>query len=235
MTDEKRRLFPGGDPIGRPVRFGRDGTPATIVGVAADSKYHRLGERDRAFICVPVLQSYRGDMTLLVRADPALAPLVEERIRAVEPGLPVSEVRTLADQVRLALLPARAGALLLGGFGLLALGLAAIGVYGLVAYSVRQRTREIAVRVALGASRAAVLRLLVGRSVALVGAGVAVGLGLALASTRVAGGFLYGVTATDPATFIGVALLMLAVAALASWLPARRALALDPMAALRGD
>jgi predicted permease len=230
-----RRLFPGADPIGQLVRLGRESPPATIVGVAADTKYSGLGERDRAFIYEPVLQRYRGDATLLVRADPALASVVQERVRAVEPGLPVSEVRTLADQVRLALLPARAGALLLGGFGLLALGLAAIGVYGLVAYSVRQRTREIAVRVALGASRGAVLKLVVGRSVALVGAGVGIGLALALASTRLASGFLYGVTATDPVTFIGVAVVMLGVAGLASWLPARRAVRMDPMVALRGE
>jgi ABC-type antimicrobial peptide transport system permease subunit len=135
----------------------------------------------------------------------------------------------------LSLLPARVAAYTLGGFGLLALALAAIGVYGVVSYSAAQRTREIGVRVALGAGAPDVLRLVLGEGLSVVGLGLALGLALAFAATRVFAGFLYGVGAADPLTFVGVPLLLGAIALAAGYLPARRATKIDPMVALRHE
>ena len=163
----------------------------------------------------------------------ALAGAVREQLRALDPNLPVADVRTLEEQFDLSLLPSRVAAWTLGGFGLLALALAAIGVYGVVSYSVAQRTREIGVRVALGATRRDVLGLVLGDGLKMVAAGLAAGLLLALATTRLVAGFLYGVTASDPLTFAFVPLLLGAVALAAGYLPARRATKVDPMEALR--
>jgi ABC-type antimicrobial peptide transport system permease subunit len=166
--------------------------------------------------------------------DPrALTGPVREHLRALDRNLPVADVRTLEEQFDLSLLPARIAAYTLGGFGLLALALAAIGIYGVVSYTVAQRTREIGVRMALGAGRADVLRLILGEGLSAVGVGLALGLLLSFALTRVLGGFLYGVTASDPLTFVGVPALLGAIALAAGYLPARRAARVDPMVALR--
>ena len=175
-------------------------------------------------------------MTLVVRTsgEPlALAGTVREQLRALDPNLPVAEVRTLEEQFDLSLLPSRVAAYTLGGFGLLALALAAIGVYGVVSYSVAQRTREIGVRVALGARARDVLRLVLGEGLSVVGLGLVIGLALALGASRLFANFLYGVGAADPLTFVFVPALLGAIALVASYLPARRATKVDPMVALR--
>jgi predicted permease len=231
------RLWPGEDAVGKRLSFdGPEGPFLEVVGVARDGKYRSLGDRPRPYFYRPLMQTYDPRMTLVVRTkgEPtALAGAVREQLRALEPNLPVAEVRTLEEQFNLSMLPVRVAAWTLGGFGLLALCLAAIGIYGVVSYSVAQRTREIGVRMALGAGRSDVLRLVMGEGLSVVGLGVAAGLLLAFAATRVLGGFLYGVGATDPVTFAGVPLLLGAIAVAAGYLPARRATKVDPMVALR--
>ena len=231
-------LWPGEDALGKRVSFEGAGGPfLEVVGVARDGKYRSLGDRSRPYVYRPLMQSYEPRMTLVVRtsaADPrALAGAVREHLRALDRNLPVADVRTLEEQFDLSLLPARVAAWTLGGFGLLALALAAIGIYGVVSYTVAQRTREIGVRMALGAGRADVLRLILGEGLSVVGVGLGLGLLLSFALTRVLGGFLYGVTASDPLTFVGVPALLGSIALAAGYLPARRAAKVDPMVALR--
>ena len=177
-------------------------------------------------------------MTLVVRTsgDPrSAAGAVREQIRALDANLPLAGVKTLEEQFDLSLFPARAAAWTLGSFGLLALVLAGVGIYGVASYSVAQRTREIGVRVALGAQRVDVLRLVMGDGLFVIGVGLAAGLLLALAASRAAAGFLYGVGANDPLTFAGVPLVLGAVALAAGYLPARRATKVDPAVALRHE
>jgi len=230
-------LWPGEDAVGKRVSVeGPKGPFLEVVGVARDSKYRSLGEPPRPYVYQPVLQSYDPKMTLVVRTTggpQSVAGAVREQIRALDPNLPIADVKTLRDQLDLSLFPSRVAAWTLGGFGVLALLLAAIGLYGVVAYSVAQRTREIGVRMALGAREKDVLGLVLGEGLFVIGIGLAVGLVLAFAATRVIAGFLYGVGATDALTFAGVPVLLGLVALVASYIPARRATKVDPLVALR--
>jgi putative ABC transport system permease protein len=232
-----RRLWPDEDPIGKRLRLGGPSAPeAEVVGVAVDGKYATLGENARSFTWRPLLQSYSSNMTLVVRTTgnpEALSAAIREQIQSLDPNLPVTQITTLAERVDFALFPARSGAALLGAFGLLALGLAATGIYGVIAYSVSQRTQEFGIRMALGADGVDVRRLVLREGLKVVLIGVTAGLALSLAAARLIAGFLYGVGANDPLTFVGVALLLTAVALLACYLPARRATKVDPMIALR--
>jgi len=170
------------------------------------------------------------------QGDPkALLPEVRRQVAALDATLPVYEVKTLVEHLGTALFPARAAAALLGLTGALALFLAAIGLYGVLSYLVTLRTREIGVRVALGAARSDVLRLIVGRGLRLAGIGLAIGLALAAGVTRFASFLLYGTSPLDPLAFGGVAALLLGTALLAAWMPARRAAAVEPMVALRDE
>ena len=230
-------LWPHEDALGKRLSTGGpEGPFLEVVGVARDGKYRSLGEEPYPYVYQPVLQSYDPKMTLVVRTtgEPqALAPAVREQIRALDAKLPIADVRTFRDQLNLSLFTSRVAAWVLGGFGLLALLLAAIGIYGVVSYSVAQRTREIGVRMALGARRKDVLRLVLGQGLFVIGLGLATGLLLAFAATRIIAGFLYGVGATDLLTFGGVPLLLGIVALGASYVPARRATKVDPLVALR--
>ena len=158
---------------------------------------------------------------------------LQQEIRALDPKLPIYNVKTLEQYRRDELSDKRLQAVLIGGFGLLALALASLGLYGMLSFSVAQRTQEIGIRMALGASQRDVLRLVVGQGIKLIAIGVALGLAGAFAATRVLQSLLFGVSATDPLTFVGVPLLLLIVALLACWVPARRATKIDPMIALR--
>jgi putative ABC transport system permease protein len=231
------RLWPNDDALGKRVSItGSKGPFLEVVGVARDSKYRTLGEVARPYVYLPLSQSYDPKMTLVVRTtgDPkAITPNVRDQIRALNPNLPIADVQTLREQVELTLLPSRIAAWTLGGFGALALLLAGIGIYGVVSYGAAQRTREIGVRMALGAKEKDVLGLVLWDGLIVIGAGLAIGLLLAAVATRVVAAFLYGVGATDPLTFVAVPLLLGIVALVASYVPARRAVKVDPLVALR--
>jgi len=226
-----------GDPLGKRISMsGPKGPFFEVVGVARDGKYRSLGESPQPYVYQPVLQSYDPKMTLVIRTtgEPlSVTTAVREQIRSVDPNLPVSDIKTLRDQLNFSLFPSRVAALTLSGFGVLALFLAAIGIYGVVSYAVAQRTHEIGIRIALGAKELSVLRLVIREGLFVVAVGVVVGLSLALVATRLIEGFLYGVAATDAITFFTVPLVLGVVAVLASYLPARRATKVNPLVALR--
>ncbi|HSB07967.1 MAG TPA: ABC transporter permease [Blastocatellia bacterium] len=237
-----RRFWTGSDSIdgalGKRFRVGRDGPNVQVVGVARDSKYVFLGEESRSFFYTPFAQRYRSDMTLFIHSagDPAsVIAAARQVVTDIDRDLPVYDAKTMTTHLRdgIALLFVRMGAKLAGGFGLLGLVLALVGIYGVVTYSVTQRTHEIGIRVALGANRSDVLKLVLGQGFILTLAGVAIGLAGALAVTRVMSSLLYGVSTTDPLTFALVPVLLTVVALAASFIPARRAMRVDPMIALR--
>jgi predicted permease len=236
-----RKHFPSGDPIGRRITMSSEGKGPyfTIIGVAADVKYSQLGAvaepemyRDyRQFFFAP------SAISLALRTqgeDPMrLAAIVQKEVRAINPDQPISDLKAMRTVVSDNISQPRFYTLLLVVFGALALLLAAAGLYGVLSYSVSQRRNEIGLRVALGASRGTILRLVVGDAMILVSAGVAAGLIGSLALTRLIAAQLYQTTPTDPMTLLGVSLLLFAVAAAASYVPARRAMQVDPIVALR--
>ena len=230
-------LWPGEEALGKHVSLtGQNGPFLEVVGIAQDGKYRSLGESPRPYIYQPVFQSYDSRMTLVVRTkgEPrSVISVVREQIRGLDANLPISDIATLKDHVDLSLFPSRVAAWTLAGCGAMALLLAAIGIYGVVSYSVAQRTREIGIRMALGAKETNVLRLVLGEGLFVIAVGLAVGLLLAFAVTRVIAGFLYEVGATDPVTFLVIPLLLGLVALIASYIPARRATKVDPLVALR--
>lgn len=232
-----RQLWPAEEAVGQTVRFEGE-EPMLVVGVARDAKYNSLGERGVAFTYLPSTQRYRDDMVLQARLasdTPGARAALAEVIRRFDPALPAPVVAGMDEDMRISLLPARAGAGLLGGFGLLALFLAAIGVYGVTAYLVGQRTVEVGIRAALGATPRDVLRLMMRQTLWLVGIGLAIGLAAGVGLGALASGWLYGVGPLDPITLLGAGALLLAVAGLGTWIPARRALAVDPLVALRRE
>ena len=231
-----RRLAPDGNAVGKRLRMDSKGDYLEVVGVAKDIKYDQLAEKTPYFAYRPLAQQYRAQMTLHVRTngDPlTVMSQVRAEVRALDRNLPLTEVKTLAEHMRAPLAPARLLAWLSGAFGILALLLAATGLYGVMAYLVSGRTREFGIRVALGANGGDVLRLVLGEGLMLVGVGMLLGLFASAALTRVLQSVLYGVSATDPTTFAGVALLLAAVTLVACYIPARRATKIDPMIALR--
>ncbi|AHG93676.1 permease (plasmid) [Gemmatirosa kalamazoonensis] len=236
-----RRFWPaGGSAIGRTFRRGSEAV--TIVGVARDAKYWSLGEELRPFAYFAIGQAAarrRADHAeLLVRTsgDAArLAPAIRAAVRELDPALPAPAVTTLSAETSGVLLPQRVGALVTAVMGAVGLLLAAVGLYGIVAYLVGQRAREIGVRMALGAGRRDVLRLVTGDGMRPVAVGLGIGLLLAVGTTRLLMSFLLGVSPLDVVTFAGGAAILIAVALAASWLPARRAAATDPVRALRAE
>jgi len=233
MVDQ---FWKGEDPIGKRFTFFGDQQYTEVIGVVRDSKYNTLVEDPQPFIYEPLLQNYTPGATLHVRtvsAAATLIPTVRQAMRELDPHLTVFDARTLRGQVDRSLAPQRLNVWLLATFGLVALLLAAIGIYGVASYSVSQRTREIGIRMALGAGHGDVLRLVLQQGLVLVAIGILVGAGTALIVTRLLSGLLFGVTATDPMTFTGTALVLMAVAAIATYVPARRATLVDPLVALR--
>ena len=229
-----KKFWPGQDPIGRSFNDGL--TTFEVVGVSGDTKYRNLREPPRLAMYQPLAQSYRPSMNLLVRTagDPAkLSAAIQTRLHQLEPAITIFNVRTLSEHVGRSLYVERMESMLLAFFGLLALALTAVGIYGVVAYSVAQRTREVGIRMALGAQRRDVLKLILMKGLALIAWGIAFGLVGCYWLSRLVSSQLYGVSPNDPATLVTVAAVLVAVALLASYLPARRATKVDPLVALR--
>jgi predicted permease len=234
-----RMHFKGGHALGARVSFnGRQGPWREIVGVVGDSTYAALGEAPLPVAYLPVGQNYESGMTLYMRASVPPASLIaslRSEIRELEPNLPVSGIQTMTDRIGTSLYAARAGAWLLAGFGCLALLLAAIGIYGLLSFSIARRTREMGIRLALGAATRQLFLSVVRDGMTLVGVGAVIGLIGGLVAARSLAGFLYRVPTSDPATFVGTASILIAVAFIACIVPARRAMRVNPIAALRDD
>jgi predicted lysophospholipase L1 biosynthesis ABC-type transport system permease subunit len=233
-----RRFWPGQSALGRRVIIGRPPYDSTrvVVGVVKDSKYRRLTEEVRPAVFTPFFQSYRGDMTLHVRTtgEPAaMLAAVRREVQALDGSLPLYNTRTLEEQKTRSLYTSRLAAALLTTFGLLALLLAAVGMYGVMAYAVKRRMHEIGIRMALGAQGSDVRRLVMVEGTAIMTIGLLLGLGGALAGTRLVGSFLYGVRPNDPIAFAGGAVLLATVTLLANYLPARHASRIDPLLAIR--
>jgi putative ABC transport system permease protein len=248
MVDAKfaARVFGKESPLGAQVlvehfneqTFALERLPVTIVGVVANVRSTSLAAEGRETIYVPYVFQAFLPMTFVVRtaADPAsLISRIRTEVGAMDRDVPVADLSTLGSWVAEARAPTRFLLALSGTFAGLALVLAAIGLYGVVSFSARQRTREIGVRVALGATDRDVRRLILGQGMIVAAIGIVLGLGASLALTRVVSSYLVGVSATDPVTFVGVPLVLLGVAALASYLPARRAMTIDPVRALREE
>jgi len=248
MVDAKfaTKVFGKENPLGAQIlidhfneqTFSMERLPVTIVGVVANVRSTSLAAEGRETIYVPYVFQAFLPMTFVVRTarDPAsLIPQIRTEVSAMDKDVPVADLSTLESWVAEARAPTRFLLALSSTFAGLALVLAAIGLYGVVSFSARQRTREIGVRVALGASDRDVRRLILGQGMIVAAIGIVLGLGASLAVTRVVSSYLVGVSATDPVTFAGVPLLLLGVAALASYLPARRAMAIDPVRALREE
>jgi predicted permease len=228
------RYWPGRDPIGRSIRMGD--SSLTVIGVVRNSKFRNLKEEPRPFMYLSLLQFYRPDVSVHARTsgDPvSLSAAVRSAIQSLDPNLPILTTLTLEEHITGATFQQRMGSSLLGAFGGVAMLMAAIGLYGVMAFGVAQRTREIGIRLALGAQRSDVLRLVVGTGARLVGVGIAVGLGVALLVTRFLSDLLFDVASYDPVVFSSVVVLLGATSLLASYLPARRASRVDPMVALR--
>jgi putative ABC transport system permease protein len=234
------RFYPGGDAVGRRFTFNNPESPDAqwfaVVGVVGSTRRAALDQEDRPAIYLPLSQGTPGRMTVVVRAagDPLLlVPPVRRVLAAVDPMLPLSNLRSGSQLLAQTIAPRRFLVLLLGSFAGLAVVVAAVGVYGVMAYVVGRRTREIGVRLALGARPPQVLHQVVRDGLAVVAAGLVVGVPAALAISRLIRGFLFEVSPTDPATYAGVLLTLVLVAGAACYLPARRAARIDPMEALR--
>jgi putative ABC transport system permease protein len=249
-----RRHWNGGDPIGKvisvnpPLQLVPRGTVPddykpdllTVIGVAGDVRYGALSKMPAPLVYAPFAQGSEGTTTMyfVVRAeqDPTtLVPALRARVRQVDPDIPVSNVQTMETRAAASVARPRLQTVVLGTFAGLALLLAALGIYGVMSYAARQRTREIGIRMALGASSRAILALLLGKGLAMVAVGVLAGLLGAAALTRALRALLYGVSATDPLVFAGITAVLIAAALVAVLVPARRAARLDPVHALREE
>jgi predicted permease len=234
-----QQLFPDESALGQRISIGYPADASReIVGIVGDVKDSDLAARQSAQVYVPFVQNpfWAADIAVRARGNPsALGGALREQIRAIDSALPVADVRPMAEVIGSSIAQPRFRTTLLSLFGAAALLLAAIGIYGVLAYTVAQQTREIGIRMALGANPGRVLRLVLARGLGLAGAGTAIGVVAALLLTHLLNSLLFGVSATDPLTFAAVAGLLLAVALLACYVPARRAMRVDPMVALRYD
>lgn len=200
----------------------------------SDIKYERLTDSDRPYLYLPLTQSYQPTAMLFVQSvEPAVADAVRREVQALIPNMPAGAVSALSERLQASLAPQRSSASLLGALGLLGLLLACVGVYSVLAYAVARRRTEVGIRMALGASRSSVITLILREGFMLIVAGAAMGLVLAAASTRFMTNQLFGVTATDPLTYIAVTSVLIVTALAACYLPARRASRVDPLVALR--
>jgi len=224
--------------VGKTFRQGTRGALVEVIGVVEDGKYEGLTESRSPAVFWPMLQNYNGTTTLEVRSSMPSDQMVREMrqaVAALDPQLPLYGTGSLHQMLGFAFFPARAAALALSAFGVLAIMLAVTGIHGLVSYAVARRVREIGIRMAVGAQPAQVLRLVLGRILTLLAFGSAIGLGLALAAGQVLASVVYGASPRDPEILAAVAATLALLGLLSSWAPARRALGIDPMAALRHE
>jgi predicted permease len=232
------KLLPGEDPVGKRFRTGPDRDPIEIVGLVQDGKYFSLSENRQSAFWTPLEIFYSANVSVVVRtqlnSNEALG-LIRGAVRELDPNVALYATGSMVEMLDLPLFPARLAASALGAFGVLAVILAATGIYGVMAYAVSRRAREIGIRMAIGASQAQVLGLIAQRAAILIGSGTVLGLGAALALGRLLGQILYGVEPTDPLTYALVFLMMLSITGLACWIPARRAIRIDPMTSLRQE
>jgi putative ABC transport system permease protein len=248
VIDEKiaDQMWPEEEPIGKAmqiVRFDMESMslkrmPVQVVGLVEHVRSESLTKDGRGAIFYPYRFFPWWPMVVTVRAtgDPAvMAGAIRSEVSAIDPDVPIADVRAMDDYVSRAMAQSRFTLTLIAVFAAIALILASIGLYGVISYSLRQRVQEIGVRVAFGAGSRSIVQLILRHGLILAVTGVVLGLGVAVVVTRMASSLLFGVTPTDPATFIGVPLLLVAVAALASYIPARRATRIDPVHALRGN
>jgi predicted permease len=245
IIDEQfvKKYFPHTDPIGKRITFGTrrgatDSTWITIVGVVGHAAHEGLDAEPRIQYYFPVSQFGIGNMTVAMRTTgnpTALLPAAREAVHSIDRNLPLSLVNTMDKLVETSVGQRRLSMMLLGLFSLIAVVLASIGIYGVMSYSVTQRSRELGIRMALGAARPRVLALVVGQGMTLAGIGVAIGLVAAFSLTRFLSNLLFSVGATDPGTFTLVSAVLVAVAFLATLVPALRATRVDPVVALREE
>jgi putative ABC transport system permease protein len=233
-----RAAWPGQDPVGRELETDTgDGLyPTTVIGVADDARFMSVAQAAEPYIYVPLAQLYQGRIHLIVKTNGhSVLAEVRSLVRTMNPNLPVTEALPLSDITALGTIPQRIAAAIAGTLGVVGLLLAAMGIYGVTSYAVSRRTREIGIRMALGAESGDVLRLLLKQGAILAAAGVALGLVIAAAGSQLVESLLYGINGLDPITFLIAGVLFVSVALIATYLPARRALAVDPMTALRNE
>ena len=229
-----QRYWPGGDALGRRIKLTKDWVE--IVGIAKDVKLRSLKEAAQPFLYLPLLQDYRSNMILVARtaSEPEkMFHAIQTEVAALDPEMPMFDTRTLEEHIGVSLFLQRMAATLLSIFGVLALSLASLGLYGVMAYTVSQRTRELGIRISVGAKQWDILTLILEEGLMLSIIGMVAGVAIALAVTRLSAHLLYGVSAADPLTFAVVALLLLVVATAAAYFPALRATKVDPVIALR--
>jgi predicted permease len=233
-----RQLLPGEDPVGKRFRHGSGRKWIQIAGVVEDGKYRSLGESPSPTVFEVMEQNWNPQQTLVARsplAEAETARLLRRAVAELDPSLTVFGDGSLASALGLALFPAKLVAVVLASFGLLAVVLAATGVYGIMAYAVSRRTREIGIRMALGAAPLEVLRVVLTRTALLLAVGITIGFAMAFAAGQFFAQILYGISAHDPLTYLCAIALMSLVAFVACWVPARRAIRLDPLLALRTE
>jgi predicted permease len=232
-----QHLWPGESSLGK--RLMMNGKPYEVVGVVGDGRYWSITDQARPLLFLPLAQNYRGRVTLVARTEADPAPMnyaVQQIVRQLDPDLPLYNLRTMEQQLAgspLGLMPLRMGATIAGAQGMIALLLAAMGIFGLVSFAVTRRTREIGIRMAVGATTLDVIRLVTLQSLKLTLLGLICGLALAFGLTRLLARVLYGVSPADPVVFGGVALIIILATLLGAWIPVRRAIKVNPVEALR--
>jgi putative ABC transport system permease protein len=235
-------FYPGEDPLGKPIlpgiSFGlSEDVPRTVVGVVGDARYRALAEAPEPTFYVPQGQSGIDLITVHFRATPGMSPMVSIRniVKEMDPNLPLRNVEEMTAAIDRALGPARFNLLLLATFAGLAVILAAVGLYGVVSYLVSQRTREIAVRLAMGAKQETVIRMVLGQGIRPAAVGIVLGLGGAFAGSRLIKALLFGIEATDFVSYLAATAILVIVVILATLIPALRASRIAPMVALRQE
>jgi len=232
------RFWPSQDPIGKRFKFFGEDFYREVVGVAKNTKVNNLTEAGISYIYVPLTQNYSPAITLIVQTQSEPTSMVSPLralVQSMDANIPVQNVRTLRERLTRSLGNQQQQSTLMTAAGILALLLAAVGLYGVMAYSVAQRTRELGIRLALGATKMDVLKLILGHGLLLVSIGIVVGLIASAALSQTIKGLLFGVNAADPITYVGTSLVLAVVALIASYIPARRATKVDALTALRTD